>query len=63
MAKRLKAAKAELEYAVTGGHDLVLINDDLERAGGILEKVAMGYEGWQSAGDRLPEFDLKELDA
>lgn len=60
--KRLDAAKKELEYAVTGGHDLVLVNDDLDRAGEVLEKVAMGYEGWEGAGDKLPEHDLKELD-
>lgn len=60
--KRLDAAKEELKYAVEGGHDLVLINDDLDRAEKILEKIAMGYEGWEKCGDVLPEHDLKELE-
>ncbi|ANZ76078.1 BA75_02102T0 [Komagataella pastoris] len=30
--KRLDAAKAELEYAETGAHDKVIVNDDLEKA-------------------------------
>lgn len=30
--KRLDAATAELEYAETGAHDLVVVNDDLEKA-------------------------------
>ncbi|GME85036.1 unnamed protein product [Ambrosiozyma monospora] len=30
--KRLDAATAELEYAKTGAHDRVIVNDDLEKA-------------------------------
>ena len=30
--KRLAAAKAEMEYAETGAHDRIIINDDLEKA-------------------------------
>ncbi|CCE78294.1 Piso0_000914 [Millerozyma farinosa CBS 7064] len=30
--KRLSAATAEIEYAETGAHDRVIVNDDLERA-------------------------------
>ncbi|KAG7195609.1 guanylate kinase [Scheffersomyces spartinae] len=29
--KRLAAATAELEYAETGAHDLIIVNDDLEK--------------------------------
>lgn len=32
IAKRLAAAKAEIEYAETGAHDRILVNDDLDRA-------------------------------
>jgi guanylate kinase len=62
--KRLDAAKKELEYAIDpkGGHDVVIVNDDLKVAGDKLEKVAMGYEGWEGCGDKLPEFEIKHLD-
>lgn len=30
--KRIDAASAELEYAKTGAHDLIIVNDDLEKA-------------------------------
>lgn len=60
--KRLDAARAEIEYAVKGGHDLVVVNESVEVAYGKLETVAMGWEGWEGVGDKLPEFDLKELD-
>jgi len=62
--KRLDAAKKELEYAVdpSGGHDIVIVNDDLKVAGEKLEKVAMGYEGWEKCGDELPSFEIKHLD-
>lgn len=32
ISKRLAAAKAEMEYAQTGAHDRILVNDDLDRA-------------------------------
>lgn len=62
--KRLDAARKELEYAVDpqGGHDLVIVNQDLGVAGDKLEKVAMGYEAWESCGDDLPAFEMKHLD-
>jgi guanylate kinase len=62
--KRLDAAKKELVYAVdpSGGHDIVIVNDDLAVAGQKLEKVAMGYEGWEKCGDELPSFEMKHLD-
>lgn len=32
LAKRVAAASAEMEYAKTGAHDKVIVNDDLEKA-------------------------------
>lgn len=32
IAKRIAAASAELEYAETGAHDKIIVNDDLEKA-------------------------------
>lgn len=60
----MDAARKELEYAIDpkGGHDVVIVNDDLKVAGDKLEKVAMGYEGWERCGDKLPEFEIKHLD-
>ncbi|WWD16325.1 guanylate kinase [Kwoniella shandongensis] len=60
--KRLDAAKKELEYAQKGKYDVYVVNDDLEKAGKQLELVAMGWKGWEECGDKLPEFDLAELD-
>jgi guanylate kinase len=62
--KRLDAARKELEYAVdpNGGHDIVIVNEDLAVAGEKLEKVAMGFEGWETCGDELPAFEMKHLD-
>ncbi|KAL7419923.1 guanylate kinase [Cryptotrichosporon argae] len=60
--KRLDAAKKEVEYALTGGHDIVVVNDDLEIAGEKLEAIAMGYDGWEKVGDAMPKFDVKDLD-
>jgi guanylate kinase len=34
----------------------------LKVAGEKLEKVAMGYEGWEKCGDELPAFEIKHLD-
>ena len=44
------------------GHDIVIVNDEVETARQKLEKVAMGWEGWEECGDELPVFDLKDLD-
>ena len=30
--KRISAASAELEYAKTGAHDKIIVNDDLDKA-------------------------------
>lgn len=46
-----------------GKHDVVLVNEDVEETVKRLEIVAMGWEGWESVGEELPEFRLEELDA
>ena len=60
--KRLDAARAEIKYAVETGHDIVIVNDDVEVSKKQLEKVAMGYEGWETCGDSLPPLDASQLD-
>lgn len=42
--KRLSAAAEELRYALTGAHDVVIVNDDEDVAYGKLEKVALGED-------------------
>jgi guanylate kinase len=46
--KRLDAAKKELLYAMEGDHR---------------PDVVIVKEGWESAGEELPKFDISELDA
>ncbi|CDZ98457.1 guanylate kinase [Phaffia rhodozyma] len=54
---RLAAAQSELAYAsVPGSADVILVNDDLERAYKIFRDVALGNQSVQ--GDELPA-DLK----
>lgn len=60
--KRLDAARAEIKYALETGHDIVIVNDDVEVSKKQLEKVAMGYEGWETCGDKLPALDVSQLD-
>ena len=62
MRKRLDAARAEVEFAMQGKHDIVVVNEDVEVARSKLENVAMGWQGWKSCGDALPQFDIKDLD-
>ena len=38
IAKRLETAKKELEYAETGAHDKIIVNDDLDQAYAELEE-------------------------
>lgn len=53
--KRLATALKEIEYAKEAGvHDLVIINDDLERAYQLFKQVAIGQA---VAGDKLPLLD------
>ena len=40
--KRLNMAIREVEYARTGVHDLILVNDSLERAYDIFKRIALG---------------------
>ncbi|KIK60288.1 hypothetical protein GYMLUDRAFT_225771 [Collybiopsis luxurians FD-317 M1] len=53
--KRLATALKEIEYAKEAGvHDLVIVNDDLERAYQLFKKVAVGE---RVDGDKLPPLD------
>ena len=55
VAKRLATALKEIAYAKTPGiHDVVIVNDDLERAYTLFEKVALGEK---VDGDVLPPLD------
>lgn len=40
--KRLEAAEKELEYARTGAHDKIIVNDDLDKAYAELEDFVLG---------------------
>ncbi|KZT09886.1 guanylate kinase [Laetiporus sulphureus 93-53] len=54
VAKRLATALKEIEYAKEGAHDVVIVNDDLDRAYGLLKRVALGEE---ITSDPLPPLD------
>jgi len=51
--KRLATAIKELQYAQTGAHDVVLVNDDLDRTYEKFKNVALGEE---EKGDELPQL-------
>ncbi|KZS90809.1 guanylate kinase [Sistotremastrum niveocremeum HHB9708] len=52
---RLKASVTELQYAREPGViDLVVVNDDVERAYGLFKKIALGET---TEGDLMPELD------
>ena len=51
--KRMATAIKEIEFATSGAHDIVIINDDLERAYEKFEKVALGEE---VQSDQLPNL-------
>lgn len=53
-AKRLATALMEIEYAKEGAHDLVIVNDDIDRAYELFKKVALGEE---IVSDNLPPLD------
>ena len=42
--KRLTTAIKEIEYATSGAHDIVIVNDSLEKAYEKFEKVALGED-------------------
>lgn len=55
VAARLGAAIREIEYARTPGvHDIVIVNDDLDRAFKAFEKVALGDS---EPNDALPSLN------
>ncbi|KAH8093755.1 guanylate kinase [Cristinia sonorae] len=53
-AKRLATAQKEIAYAKEGAHDIVIVNDDLDRAYELLKSVALGE---QITSDVLPPLD------
>lgn len=54
MAKRLATAFKEIEYAKEGAHDLVIVNDNLDRAYTLFKGVALGEK---VDSDKLPPLD------
>mgnify|MGYP003874550677 CR=1 FL=1 len=58
LAARLGAAVGELEYAKSGAFDVVVVNDELERAYDVLRRVVVDRE--VGAGDRLPDFAAEQ---
>lgn len=54
VAKRLATALKEIEYAKEGAHDLVIVNDDLDRA---YERFARAALGEPITSDPLPSLD------
>ncbi|RDX54325.1 guanylate kinase [Polyporus arcularius HHB13444] len=54
VAKRLATALKEIEYAKEGAHDIVIVNDDLDRA---YEKFARVALGEPVTSDSLPPLD------
>lgn len=56
VAKRLATALKEIAYAKQPGvHDLVIVNDDVDRAYKLLEKIALGEKN--VTADALPPLD------
>ncbi|KAI0343169.1 guanylate kinase [Trametopsis cervina] len=52
--KRLAMALKEIDYAKEGAHDLVIVNDDIERAYDLFKAVALGNN---ITSDTLPPLD------
>jgi guanylate kinase len=52
--KRLRAALDEIKYAREGAHDVVIVNDSVERAYALFREVALGV---RIVGDVLPPLD------
>lgn len=58
IAKRLAAAVKEIDYAREPGvHDVVVVNDDIEKAYEKLKKIALAES---SEGDSLPDLQTEE---
>ena len=50
--KRLAMTASEMAYAKQGGHDVIVRNDDLERAYAVFKSAILGT--LQGSGDELP---------
>ena len=57
--KRLATAIKEIEYAMTGAHDIVLVNDDIDRCYELFKRVALGED---ITGDKLPDLLAEETE-
>ncbi|CAG7853900.1 Guanylate kinase; AltName: Full=GMP kinase [Serendipita indica DSM 11827] len=58
VASRLAAAKGEIRYAQEPGvHDAVVVNDDVDRAYRVFEKIALGES---TEGDPFPDLEVPE---
>ncbi|KDN40987.1 hypothetical protein RSAG8_07693, partial [Rhizoctonia solani AG-8 WAC10335] len=55
--KRLAKAKAEIEYATTGAFDVIVVNDDVDRAYSLLRSA---IRDGVTTGDTLPDGILEE---
>jgi Guanylate kinase len=56
LATRLAASEAEIEYArQPGAYDVIIVNDDVERAYRVLRDVAL--DNRLDVGDRLPDLN------
>lgn len=59
LSARLAAAVGELEYAKEkGAFDVIVVNDEVERAYGVLREVIV--DGKTDGGDRLPDFSNEQ---
>lgn len=58
MQARLAAAVGEIDYAKSGAFDVVVVNDELERAYAKLRKVVVERD--LEAGDQLPDFAAEQ---
>lgn len=56
--KRLAMTASEMAYARNGGHDVIVKNDDLDRAYGIFRSAIQGT--LQGKGDELPPAEEEE---
>ncbi|KAI5894829.1 guanylate kinase [Schizophyllum commune H4-8] len=59
--KRLATALKEIEYASSqpAPHDLVLVNDDLDRAYALFKQIALGE---QVAADAMPAYNIESAE-